>query len=144
MRCWCHAAMGRWQEANAAALPALTPAALGRWQRECERAGGDCAARVEAVALRLPWARALRRGASLKIFTFAGEVEFIDGMHGVDAHRYLGLMGPHGTHLVWQRRKAGVRCVGISDRDGADSTFDDLPQALKPVKRPLGDLACVR
>jgi hypothetical protein len=136
--------MGRWQEAYGAALPALTPAAINRWQRECERAGGDCAARVEAVALRLPWARALRHGASLKIFTFAGELEFVDGLHGVQAHRYLGLIGPDGTHLVWQRRTTGVHFVGVSDCDGEDSAFDELPQALKPHKRPLSDLACTR
>ncbi|MFZ5545391.1 MAG: hypothetical protein ACOZJZ_17675, partial [Pseudomonadota bacterium] len=95
------------------------------WQYECERAGGDCAARVEALALRMPHARAVRSGCLLRLFTSAGVVEFTDGeVH----HRYLGLLDPGLQHLVWQRGPEGVRFVVVGDGSGEQWAFESLNQ----------------
>ncbi|MFZ5544491.1 MAG: hypothetical protein ACOZJZ_13100 [Pseudomonadota bacterium] len=107
---------------------------MRRWQYECERAGGDCAARVEALALRMPHARAVRSGCLLRLFTSAGPVEFVDGeVH----HRYLGLLDPGLQHLVWQRGPEGVRFVVVGDGSGqASSVHDSLAHALAAPGAP--------
>lgn len=133
VRCWCHAAMGGWL---GAALPELQATSLGRvrrWQYECERAGGDCAARVEAIALRLPYARALRVGPMLRLHTATGPVEFIDGAAD---HRYLGLLEPGLQHLLWRRGPEGVRFLTVGEGCGTQSVFDSLAQVLMPAPRP--------
>lgn len=127
-RCWCHAAMASWLGVPACAAQAAQ-AAVQRWQHECERAGGDCGARVEAIALRLSSARAVRRGPRLQIFTAAGEVEFVDAERG-DVHHYLGLMEPAHVHLVVQRCAGLLRFLTVCHRSGRMAAFEGLQSAL--------------
>lgn len=130
MRCWCHAVMAVWLGSALAETPA-TPATARRWQAECERAGFDCAARVEAIALRLKPGRALRSGDTLRLSTDAGELAFIDSPHigteGVQ-HRYLGLLDTGGYHLMWRRYAYGDRFVLVSDSTGEQTVLDALPR----------------
>lgn len=129
MRCWCHTVMAHWVEASAPAGAAwASREAVARWQNECERAGADCANRIEAVALRMPWARALRTGASLQLFTQIGKVELHDGdgAHG-EAYRYLGMLRDSGVHLLWQRVKSEIRFLTIADDDAQRDVFTGLP-----------------
>jgi len=120
--CWCHAAMAGWLGMSEAGT-ATSPAAVRRWQAECERAGGDCAARIEAIALRLPCARALRKGPLLKLFTARGDVEFLDLPQAGVHHRYLGVMEPGTRQLVWRRDAHGEQFLTVSDNEV-------LPRAL--------------
>jgi hypothetical protein len=122
----------------------MTAAAVHRWQRECERSGGDCASRVEAVALRQPWARALRHGSRLTLFTVEGEVHFVDGAGGDATYRYLGLLAPGSTHLVARRTKSRQGFLTVSDLDARQTLHDQLVQALRPRAPALGELSFVR
>ena len=138
-RCWCHAAMAGWLGMGEAGARAASPAAVLRWQAECERAGGDCAGRIEAIALRLPCARALRRGPLLKLFTARGDVEFLDRPEAGVQHRYLGVMEPGNRQLVWRLGGQGEQFLTVSDGDQFPSEFSfrgmiaDLPhQQTKP------------
>ena len=129
VQCWCHAAMAGWLGASEAQGAAQTR--VRRWQYECERAGGDCAARVEAIALRLPCARAARFGASLRVYASRGTVEFHDGPDDrPELFRYLGFFEPLRRHLVWRRGEDGVRFITVGQEDGLQSTFESLVQML--------------
>ena len=131
VRCWCHAAMGGWLGVAASDMQIASQGRVRRWQYECERAGSDCASRVEAIALRLPYARAMRTGPLLRLYTEAGPVEFIDGRDAAASdHRYLGLLETGLRHLVWQRGPEGVRFLTVDERCGAQSAFGSLAQAL--------------
>jgi hypothetical protein len=116
--------MDGWLGALAPDLAAAAQGRVRRWQYECERAGGDCAARVEAVALRLPVSRAVRSGPVLRLYTAAGPVEFVDGASS--DHRYLGLLQPGLHHLLWRRGPEGVRFFTVAEDTGALATFDSL------------------
>jgi len=137
VQCWCHAAMAGWLTSPAADTGLAAHGRMQRWRYECERAGGDCAARVEAVALRLPFSRALRSGPLLRLLTSAGPVEFLDdgGQRPTD-HRYLGLLEPGLRHLVWRRGPEGVRFVTVGDACGEHSVFESLAQALRSLVPP--------
>jgi hypothetical protein len=132
VRCWCYRAMSEclhvWDDEDEMAAHARR----WQWQSECERAGGDCAARVEAVALRLPGVQAVRKGSVLQLYTVAARVEFIDGAGGACAeYRYLGLIEPTLQHLVWRRdgpRGGGVRFILVDEFTGAQSELDALAQ----------------
>ena len=130
MRCWCHAVMAVWLGSTSAEASAATPGALQRWQTECERAGFDCATRVEAIALRLKTSRAVRSANTLRLLTDAGEFSFTDaphhGSHGVQ-HRYLGRLDRGGYHLMWRRYAYGDRFVLVSDSSGEETLLDALP-----------------
>jgi hypothetical protein len=119
--------MSGWLCASVAGVLKSSPAAVQRWQQECERAGSDCASRVEAIALRLPSARALRRGGVLTLFTAAGEIAFTDG---TEDHRYLGLFEPGRLHLLWRRGREREEFLGVDDASGQQSVFD-RPQLFK-------------
>jgi len=130
VRCWCHAAMSGWLGALSTAGQAV-PAAVRRWQRECERAGGDCASRVEAIALRLHGGRALRCGNTLKIFTCGGAVEFADPPRtGGAVHRYLGLVEARDSHLVFRLAADGIRFLTVCHRSGHMAAFEALSSAM--------------
>jgi hypothetical protein len=122
--------MAVWLGSTSAEASAATPGALQRWQAECERAGFDCATRVEAIALRLKTSRAARSADTLRLVTDAGEFSFIDsphhGSHGVQ-HRYLGRLDRGGYHLLWRRYAYGDRFVLVSDCSGEETVLDALP-----------------
>jgi hypothetical protein len=122
----------------------MTPAAVRRWQQECERSGADCAARVEAVALRQPWSRALRRGAALTIYTLDGEVGFMDDDSAGSCYRYLGMLDPGGLHLVGRRSRAELGFLTVSDRGRQQTLFDDLTLALQPQTRMPSEFSFAR
>jgi hypothetical protein len=129
LRCWCHAAMAGWLGEP---VPGETPPAdvLRRWQAECERAGADCPARVEAIALRLPSARARRQGRRLTLFTEAGPQHFQDPAQCfVPQHRYLGPVHRGQRHLVWRRGHAKP-FVLVDIGSGAQNAFVALDEAL--------------
>lgn len=132
MRCWCHTVMAHWVEASAAhGAICASRAAIARWQSECERAGADCANRIEAVALRMPWARAVRAGGVLQLFTQVGKVELRDGdSPQPGAYRYLGMLRDSGVHLVWQCVKNEARFVTIADHDAQRIVFNALPSVI--------------
>jgi hypothetical protein len=130
VRCWCHAAMAGWLGALSTGVQAA-PAAVQRWQHECERAGADCASRVEAVALRLHGSRALRCGNTLRIHTHRGPVEFADPPRpGAPVHRYLGLLEARHAHLVVRLAPEGVRFLTVCHRSGHMAAFDGLSSAV--------------
>jgi hypothetical protein len=117
--------MAKWQEGLPLGGTLHGTDAIARWQQECERAGAECASRVEAVALRLPWSRALRCGPTLRIYTLAGETEFVDRLEPQGTHhRYLGLLAPGDLHLVWRRDTLGDRFITVSDRSGEQRTVE--------------------
>jgi len=124
-QCWCHTAMACWLAGPWRA----SAGAAQRWRLECQRAGGDCAARVEAVALRLPCSRALRKNGSLTLYTRAGEIVFLDSPAAA-LHRYLGVRGGSGDHLVWRRGRFGDDFLVVSHDTGALSAFGDLVQVV--------------
>jgi hypothetical protein len=137
VQCWCHAAMSGWLGVATPDLQIASQARLRRWQHECARAGSDCASRVEAIALRLPHARAIRTGPLLRLYTEAGPVEFIDGREGpASDHRYLGLLETGLRHLVWRRGPEGVRFLTVNERCGTQAVFDSLAQALTLMPPP--------
>lgn len=144
VQCWCHAAMAGWLGALAAEKQASSLARMRRWQYECERAGGDCAARVEAIALRMPFARAVRCGPVLRLHASNGSVEFVDGLGETPTeHRYLGLLAAGQQHLVWTRGAEGARFVTVADHDGRQAAFATLEQSLAPFAAGLAP-ACER
>jgi hypothetical protein len=127
VQCWCHAAMAGWLGASEAQGAAQTR--VRRWQYECERAGGDCAARVEAIALRMPYSRAVRTGPSLRIHATSGTVEFQDAAGRQPMlFRYLGFLEPLRRHLVWRRSEDGVRFLTLGEDDGQQAVFESLSQ----------------
>lgn len=129
LRCWCHAAMAGWLGEP---VPGDAPLAeaLQRWQAECERAGADCPARVEAIALRLPSARARRQGRRLTLFTEAGPLRFDDPAQCfVPQHRYLGAVHRGLRHLLWRRGHAKP-FVLVDIGTGAQQGFGALDEAL--------------
>jgi hypothetical protein len=137
VQCWCHAAMSGWLGTLVPDAQVSSQGRMRRWQLECERAGGDCASRLEAIALRLPYARAMRCGATLRLYTAAGPVEFSDIAGGAE-HRYLGLLESGLQHLVWQRAPGGVRFLTVGERCGTQSAFESLGQVLVPPLRAAG------
>lgn len=134
--------MACWHEACGA--EPTTQEAIQRWQRECERAGADCGARVEAVALRQPWARALRRGPRLTIFTRQGEVTLVDNAGEEADYRYLGLLAPGCAHLVAHRSPSRRGFLTVSDADGHQKLYDQLASALEPHSGARKRLASIR
>lgn len=139
MRCWCHAAMAGWLGASERTARATPSSAVLRWQHECERAGGDCAARVEAIALCMPCSRAIRRGTALKLYTRSGEIDLTDPPGQVLHYRYLGLLDPGQLHLLWRRNRDGERFVTLDDRSGDQRTFEHLAHALQTVRAPAAE-----
>jgi hypothetical protein len=137
-RCWCHAVMSGWLSGGSAGNRSDT-ASMQRWQAECERAGSDCAARTEAIALRLPPAQAIRKGDTLRVFTAAGEVTFQNrfglGDNSVQ-HRYLGMLEVSGHHVLWQRFCNGTRFLLLADHTAQHTALDSLP-CLSPNGRHL-------
>jgi hypothetical protein len=130
VRCWCHAAMAGWLDALSTGVQAA-PAAVRRWQHECERAGADCASRVEAIALRLHGSRALRCGNTLRIYTHPGPVEFEDAPRpGAPVHRYLGLLETRHAHLVFRLAADGIRFLTVCQRSGQVAAFEGLSSAV--------------
>jgi hypothetical protein len=107
-----------------------------RWQAECERAGGDCASRAEALVLRMWPAQVARRGDTLRIFTAAGEIGFRDLPAQSTHHRYLGLLERSGHHLLWQRLSDGDRFLLLSDRTAQQTVVHGLPR-VSPDQRSL-------
>ena len=132
LRCWCHAAMAGWL--GDAWRSALSPSAMRRWQAECERAGGDCPGRVEAVALRLPAAAAERSGPVLTIHTRAGRIVFRDGPDG--SHRYLGPLADGERHLLWGEAVADRPFAVLCDTSGRTVAFPALEQAQSAPSCP--------
>jgi hypothetical protein len=129
LRCWCHAAMESWLGEAVLSEPPSSEALL-RWQAECERAGGDCPARVEAIALRLPTARAQRQGRRLTLYTQAGPLRFEDPADSfVPQHRYLGAVHQGARHLLWRRGHAQPFVLVCVDT-GAQHSFTRLDEAL--------------
>jgi hypothetical protein len=127
--------MSAWQGWSAGGSR-VSPEASFRWRAECERAGGDCAARVEAVALRMPDARAYREGTQLNVFTIGGIITLDDRREpGTCRYRYLGMLAS-GEHLVWRRDLVG-ECFMTVHCESADATlFADLASALRgPARR---------
>ena len=135
-RCWCHAVMSAWLGVELVGQSGTDPEEKRRWQAECERAGGDCASRAEALVLRLWPAQVARRGDTLRIFTAAGEVGFRDLPAQSTHHRYLGLLERSGQHLLWQRFSDGDRFLLLSDRTAQHTVVHGLPR-LSPDHRSL-------
>jgi len=104
----------------------LAPTTLRRWRSECERAGADCAERVEAIALRLAHVHARRQGESLRVFTRARTLEFVDG-DGPAHHRYLGLREACGSHMVARSVGGVLRFLLISHASGEQTEHEALP-----------------
>lgn len=125
-RCWCQAVMAAWLGAGA---PTASLAALRRWECACEQAGGDCAARLEAIALRIPHLAAAREGLMLSVFTSAGKLRFIDNPRDEVAHRYLGPIEPYGQ-LVWRRQGLREEFLLFGQRDAEPTLHADLLSAL--------------
>lgn len=137
VRCWCHAAMGGWLGTLVSDVQVSSEGRMRRWQLECERAGGDCASRLEAIALRLPCARAVRSGPTLRLYTAAGPVEFTDQRGSAAAeYRYLGLLDVGPQHLVWRRDADGIRFLTVGDQDGRQCAFRSLAQVQSSTTAP--------
>lgn len=132
LRCWCHAAMRGWLGSSSWDVTP-SPQAMLRWRTECERAGGDCPARLEAVALRLPDAQALRQGHRLTLSTQQGPVVYQDteGAEGV-SHRYLGRIAAGERHLLWRRGPLAPRgeFLAVCHASARVQRFEHLQQAL--------------
>jgi hypothetical protein len=139
LRCWCHAAMAGWL-GNAMPGHDPSPESSYRWQAECERAGGDCPARIEAIALRLPTARALRQGRGLTLLTGAGPVRYPDHADDlVPRYRYLGALHDGRRHLLWRRADTGPAFMTVCDVTGRHCEYDALPAALSAPRCEDGE-----
>jgi hypothetical protein len=129
LRCWCHLAMAGWLEESLWSDEPSSEALL-RWQAECERAGADCPARIEAIALRLPSARAQRKGHRLALYTEAGVVGFEDPPDTfLPQHRYLGAIHRGLRHLLWRRDHAQPFLL-VSVTTAQQHSFTRLDEAL--------------
>lgn len=129
LRCWCHAVMAAWL-GESLWRDAPPSEALLRWQAECERAGADCPARIEAIALRLPDARAQRHGRRLTLHTQAGVQHFEDPPDSfVPHHRYLGAIHQGVGHLLWRRAHA-LPFLLVCLATGEQHAFKRLDEAL--------------